>query len=169
MSADPLPLISPGVTPGDAVIRDHPKHPLQTVSGTDCTRRGQSPRQPVSRGSPDSFLISTHFFLFSHFCCSTSTPAHCHRGKETGKVKATHAQALPSPSPAPLQQRQILAAAAAASSGHCPDQPVWLWHRELHLVLTLSTTKGSSRDFTAKIRRAPLPRAPHLWLALTCL
>lgn len=105
-----------GVTPGDDVTEAHPRYPLQTVSGTDCMRQGRSPRQPTSRGSTDSFLISEHFFLFSHFCCSPSAPAHCRRGKETGKVKATHAQALPSSSPAPLQQSQILAAAAAAAS-----------------------------------------------------
>lgn len=140
------------------MVKDHPQCPLQTVCGTDW---GWSPQQPVSKGSTDSFLISAHSFLFSHFCCSPSAPARCRTGKETGKVKATHAQILPSSSPAPLQQSQILAAAAASSC------PAWLWHRELDLVL--STTKGSSRDLIPKIRRVPLPCAPHLWLALMCL
>lgn len=123
-----------GVAPGDAAIKDHPKYPLQTVFSTDCTRQGRSPRQPAGEGSVDSFLVSAHFFLFSHFCCSHIAPARCHSRKETGKVKATHAQALPSPSRASLQQSQILAAAAAASPWPLPrpgslsaDAARWGW------------------------------------------
>lgn len=96
------PLFPCGVAPGDAAIKDHPKYPLQTVFGTDCKHRGRSPRQPAGEGSVDSFLVSARFFLFSHFCCSHIAPARCRSRKETGKVKATHAQALPSPSRAPL-------------------------------------------------------------------
>lgn len=102
------------------MIKDHSKSPLQTVFGADCKRWGWSPRQPAGEVSTDSFLVSARSFLFSHFCCIHIAPARCRSRKETGKVKVTHAQALPSPSRAPLQKSPILA--AETRNPHLPHQ-----------------------------------------------
>lgn len=115
------------------MIKDHSKYPLQTVFGADCKRRGRSPRQPAGEGSTDSFLVSARSFLFSHFCCIHISPARCRSRKETGKVKVTHAQALPLPSCAPLQKSQILAAETRSprlprpDKHPCPVHPISGW------------------------------------------
>lgn len=140
-----------GVTPGDAVIKDHPKYPLQTVFDTDCMHRSRSLQQPAGKGSVDSFLISAHFFLFSHFCCSPSAPARCRRGKEIGKVKVTPAHALPSSSRAPLQQSRILAAAAAASSS-------WPLPRSTNMAVAQRVGSGSYPQHHQGFLQRPHPQ-----------